>query len=196
MKKYILGSIIVFSFLMTACSNETTSTETSNVANNAPTAETKNETNTNIEVGNEQQNIAVTSDELTENNNTNDASTENNDNIDLDLTKLSSTVKNAEMANLLYTMPDQVGKTIRLQGKYRDYYDAYYEKDRAVIYSMDAGGCCPIEFEITMPTGNDKPNENDDIEIVGTIVRYTEKTANSEYDFYRIDTSNISKISQ
>ena len=99
-------------------------------------------------------------------------------NIDVDLTALSSTMVYAEVYSIV-TNPDQyVGKTIKMSGPYAvDYYDQtglYYH----FVLIEDATACCAqgLEFrrngEYSYP--HDYPPEQTKIEVSGVFEHYEE----------------------
>lgn len=111
--------------------------------------------------------------------------------VDIDVTSLSSTMIAAELFNVQRNMPDYIGKTIKLKGKYNEYYDSYYERTIHLVYAMDEGGCCPIEFEIVLPEGESYPQKENEIEIFGKISSDT----SADYTNYYIETLEIKNLS-
>lgn len=114
---------------------------------------------------------------------------------DIDVTSLSATMVAAELFNVQRNMPEYVGKTIRIQGQYYESYDAYNERPLHIIYAMDEGGCCPIEFEIKFPDGVTQPKQDDKIEIFGEISSDTQMSQGSESSYYYIKASEVKNLS-
>ena len=106
------------------------------------------------------------------------------DGIDVDLTKLSSTMVYSEVYNMMYTPDDYVGKTIKMEGQFA-IYQATDENGALIpdqIYFAcviaDATACCSqgLEFvlagEHTYP--NDYPELGSEITVTGTFELYKE----------------------
>lgn len=106
------------------------------------------------------------------------------DGIDVDLTKLSSTMVYSEVYNMMYTPDDYVGKTIKMEGQFA-IYQATDENGALIpdqIYFAcviaDATACCSqgLEFvlagEHTYP--NDYPELGSEITVTGTFELYEE----------------------
>ena len=71
--------------------------------------------------------------------------------VDIDLTTLSSTMVYGQVYNMMFYPENFVGKTIRMQGIYSDYFDQGKGKHYFACIIMDATACCSqgIEFELT-----------------------------------------------
>lgn len=71
--------------------------------------------------------------------------------VDIDLSSLSSTVVYAQVYNMMFYSEDFVGKTIRMNGIYSEYYDETTNKHYSACIIMDATACCSqgIEFELS-----------------------------------------------
>ena len=71
--------------------------------------------------------------------------------VDIDLTALSSTVVYGQVYNMMYYPEKFVGKTIRMEGMYSDYFDEAKDKHYYACIIMDATACCAqgVEFELT-----------------------------------------------
>ena len=106
------------------------------------------------------------------------------DGIDVDLTKLSSTMVYSEVYNMMYTPDDYIGKTVKMKGQFAIGY--VYNTDgtpdestaRFACVIADATACCSqgLEFiltgEHTYP--NDYPELGAEITVTGTFEVYTE----------------------
>lgn len=106
------------------------------------------------------------------------------DGIDVDLTKLSSTMVYSEVYNMMYTPDDYIGKTVKMKGQFAIGY--VYNTDgtpdestaRFACVIADATACCSqgLEFiltgEHTYP--NDYPELGSEITVAGTFEVYTE----------------------
>ena len=104
--------------------------------------------------------------------------------IDVDLTKLSSTMVYSEVYNMMYTPDDYIGKTVKMKGQFAIGY--VYNTDgtpdestaRFACVIADATACCSqgLEFiltgEHTYP--NDYPELGSEITVTGTFEVYTE----------------------
>lgn len=106
------------------------------------------------------------------------------DGIDVDLTKLSSTMVYSEVYNMMYSPDDYVGKTIKMEGQFA-IYQATDENGALIpgqIYFAcviaDATACCSqgLEFvlagEHTYP--DDYPELGNEITVIGTFELYEE----------------------
>ena len=99
--------------------------------------------------------------------------------IDIDLTKLGSTVAYVEVIDILSNPDDYMGKIIKIRGSmfnsYYDQTDKYYQ----YVIVGDATACCQqgIEFvwngDHTYP--DDYPQDDTSIELVGEFGRYEEE---------------------
>lgn len=99
-------------------------------------------------------------------------------NLDVDLTKLSSTMVYSEVYNMMYTPDDYVGKTIKMKGQFSYYEDPDTKTQYFACIIADAAACCSqgLEFiltgEHTYP--NDYPEPGAEITVTGTFELYTE----------------------
>ena len=104
--------------------------------------------------------------------------TQGSDLVDVDLTKLSSTMVYSEVYHLIYNPDDYIGKTVKMEGQF-----AYYEnpdtKDQYFACMIaDAMACCSqgLEFvlagEHTYP--DDYPEPDTEITVTGTLEMYEE----------------------
>ncbi len=98
--------------------------------------------------------------------------------IDIDLTKLSSTMVYSEVYNMMYTPNGYIGKTVKMKGQFSYYEDPDTKAQYFACIIADATACCSqgIEFiltgEHTYP--NDYPELGSEITVTGTFEVYTE----------------------
>lgn len=109
---------------------------------------------------------------------------QSSDGIDVDLTKLSSTMVYSEVYNMMYTPDDYIGKTVKMKGQFAIGY--VYNTDgtpdestaRFACVIADATACCSQGLEFIL-TGdhtypNDYPELGSEITVTGTFEVYTE----------------------
>ncbi len=98
--------------------------------------------------------------------------------VDIDLSSLSSTVVYAQVYNMMYYPENFVGKTIRMEGLYSDYFDQAKGKHYFACIIMDATACCSqgVEFELTdeYVYPDDYPSEGDTVTVEGVFDIYEE----------------------
>ncbi len=98
--------------------------------------------------------------------------------VDIDLSSLSSTVVYAQVYNMMYYPENFVGKTIRMEGLYSDYFDQAKGKHYFACIIMDATACCSqgVEFELTdeYVYPDDYPGEGDTVTVEGVFEIYEE----------------------
>ena len=101
---------------------------------------------------------------------------QNTDGIDVDLTKLSSTMVYSEVYNMLYTPDDYIGKTVKMKGAFAYYEDPETKEQYFACIIADAMACCSqgLDFiptdEYTYP--DDYPELNAEITVTGTFEIY------------------------
>ncbi|MBQ6196772.1 MAG: hypothetical protein IJK47_05020 [Lachnospiraceae bacterium] len=110
--------------------------------------------------------------------NTDSAAAGSADGVDVDLTKLSSTMVYSEVYNMMVSPEKYIGKTVKMKGLF-----AYYHDEAADIYYFaciiqDATACCAqgIEFVLTedYTYPDDYPEVNEEICVVGVFDTYQE----------------------
>ena len=100
------------------------------------------------------------------------------DGIDVDLTKLSSTMVYSEVYNMMYTPNDYIGKIVKMKGQFAYYEDPETKAQYFACIIEDATACCSqgLEFiltgEHTYP--DDYPELNSEITVTGTFETYEE----------------------
>ena len=104
------------------------------------------------------------------------------DGIDVDLTKLSSTMVYSEVYNMRVSPDNYTGKTVKMNGAFAYYEDPETKKQYFACIIADATACCSqgLEFiltgEHTYP--NDYPELNSEITVTGTFETYEENGYN------------------
>lgn len=107
-------------------------------------------------------------------------------NIDVDLTKLSSTMVYSEVYAMVNTPEKYMGKTVKMQGNFSVYSDKATGKNYFAAIIADATACCSqgIEFvwkgEHKYP--DDYPEKGTPVTVVGKFDTYTE----GEYQYTRL----------
>ena len=105
-------------------------------------------------------------------------SVQSTDGIDVDLTKLSSTMVYSEVYNMLYTPDDYIGKTVKMKGAFAYYEDPETKEQYFACIIVDAMACCSqgLDFiptdEYTYP--DDYPEPYTEITVTGTLEMYEE----------------------
>lgn len=198
MKKVISMIVIACACLLCACTNS--NSQVSQVVDsqiNSAVQETKTNgdknDNSNYSSANDVKNVnaadkytdgtdgAVDKDiqESSEDSSSDDNASGSNENVDVDLTLMSSTMVYSEVYNMMMNPDDYMGKTIKIIGPYYSFYlnetGKYYH---AVIIS-DATACCSngLEFvwdDNTHVYPDEYPENNTIIELVGTFGSYEE----------------------
>lgn len=98
--------------------------------------------------------------------------------IDVDLTRLSSTMVYSEVYNMMYLPNEYLGKTVRMRGAFSVFQDSTTGNIYYTCIIQDATACCAqgIEFEragsYTYP--DDYPEVNDEITVTGVFDTYEE----------------------
>ena len=102
--------------------------------------------------------------------------------IDVDLTKLSSTMVYSEVYNMMASPDNYTGKTVKMNGAFAYYEDPETKAQYFACIIADATACCSqgLEFiltgEHTYP--NDYPELNSEITVTGTFETYEENGYN------------------
>lgn len=87
--------------------------------------------------------------------------------VDIDLTKMSSTMVYSTVFNMVNNPANFVGKTMRMRGEYTTYPISASETIHACLV-RDAAGCCSQGLEFVLSDGN-YPSGANEITVVGTI---------------------------
>ena len=98
--------------------------------------------------------------------------------VDIDLTILSSTMVYSEVYDMMVTPENYIGKTIRMDGYYSCYHDEGTDATYFACIIMDATACCSqgIEFELTEDYRypEDYPEPGDTVTVQGEFDTYEE----------------------
>lgn len=106
--------------------------------------------------------------------------------VDYDLTKLSSTMGYAQVAQMMYTPDKYIGDTIKLVGQYYTQTVSGTDIVMNVILLMDEEQCCQGYLEFMLPAGVEYPQMGQEIGLVGTYVMTSDATG----DFPIIDVTD------
>ena len=104
--------------------------------------------------------------------------TQNADGIDVDLTKLSSTMVYSEVYNMMVSPDSYIGKTVKMNGQFSYYEDPETKAQYFACIIADATACCSQGLEFVL-AGNhiypkDYPELGSEITVIGTFNIYTE----------------------
>ncbi len=100
------------------------------------------------------------------------------ENVDVDLTRLSTTIAISEIYNMLVNPDDYMGKTVKMDGQFSYYYNENTDIYYFACIKQDVTGCCgqALEFalqdEAAFPA--DYPEVGSDMTLVGTYSTYEE----------------------
>ncbi|MDI9505927.1 MAG: hypothetical protein GX246_07320 [Clostridiales bacterium] len=98
--------------------------------------------------------------------------------IDVDLTVLSSTMVYSEVYNMMVSPENYIGKTVKMKGTFDFYYDEETDHLYFACVVQDATACCAqgIEFVLTedYTFPDDYPEVEDEICVVGVFNTYQE----------------------
>lgn len=98
--------------------------------------------------------------------------------LDVDLTRLSSTMVYSEVYNMMVSPDKYIGKTVKMNGAFAYYEDPETKKQYFACIIADATACCSQGLEFIL-TGkhtypNDYPEVGSEITVTGTFELYTE----------------------
>lgn len=99
-------------------------------------------------------------------------------NVDVDLTKLSSTMVYSEVYNMMYTPENYIGKNVKLSGMFVAYTNQDGSRYYPAVIIADATACCSQGLEFVLE-GNPSypegyPEIETDITVIGTFETYLE----------------------
>lgn len=196
MKKGITTVLLMSLFAMVACGSKTTSTKTSNTSSKTVNQVLAEQTGNNIDDKNHGGNVTNPNDQNNKNikapvvsggvsqinggsnlkRSSNNTQAMQASDIDIDLTRLSSTMVYSEVYNMMNSPESYVGKMIRMNGKLAVY--EYPERNYYTCIIADATACCQQGVEFLW-AGNHKypddyPNEGDGIIVTGIFDIYYE----------------------
>ena len=116
------------------------------------------------------------------------------DNVDIDLTAMSSTMIFAEVQNMMLSPDEFLGKTIKMSGKYSPIFYEVTENFYHYVIIPDATACCEQGLEFIWEGDHsyplDYPREQTEIEIVGVFSSYEEL----DITYYYIKTDSLSVL--
>ncbi|MCR4925525.1 MAG: hypothetical protein K5917_04465 [Clostridiales bacterium] len=173
----LLAFILIF--ILVGCESTTSSSRTGNqsasvndILQASATQEDnkKSETTTNSS----QSNSIVNKEYNTSSSNNNN----NQNNIDVDLTAMSSTMVYSEVYSMLVTPDRYLGKTVKMKGKFVVYHDEPTDKYYFACVISDATACCSQGMEFILAGEhnypNDYPKQGEEITVVGVFGKYNE----------------------
>lgn len=100
------------------------------------------------------------------------------DEIDVDLTTLSSTAVYAEVWNMMAKPESYIGKTVKMKGVFAVYEDETTGQQYFACITADALGCCRRGLEFILKGEHkhpdDYPTVDSEITVTGTFETYTE----------------------
>ena len=104
--------------------------------------------------------------------------TQSTDGVDVDLTRLSSTMVYSEVHNIVYTPGDYIGKTIKMMGQFVYYEDPDTKARYFTCIIGDAMACCSQGLEFVMEGDlaypDDYPELGAEITVIGEFQSYEE----------------------
>ena len=113
------------------------------------------------------------------------AATPEADQVDVDLTLLSSTMVYSEVYAMMYETESYMGKTVKMKGLYSPFESAGKQYHACIV--EDATACCAqgLEFELlgSYVYPDDYPQPGTEITVVGTFGVYQEEYNGSSYTF-------------
>lgn len=178
MRRNLFGFVIIMMMVvtLTGCGN-TDSKAPQVIQNQMQEADNKNRQSESTKETEEDKSSEISEKlptEVVTDNNTEGRTTDGN--VDVDLTKLSSTMVYSEVYNMMYTPENYIGKNVKMSGMFVAYtnQDQFYP---AVIIA-DATACCSQGLEFVLE-GNPSypegyPEMETDITVIGTFETYVE----------------------
>ena len=180
MRRNLFGFVIIMMMvvMLTGCGN-TDSKAPQVIQNQMQKADNKNSQSESTKETEEDKSSEISEKlptEVVTDNNTEGRTTDGN--VDVDLTKLSSTMVYSEVYNMMYTPENYIGKTVKMSGMFV----AYTNQDQSQFYPAviiaDATACCSQGLEFVLE-GNPSypegyPEMETDITVIGTFETYLE----------------------
>lgn len=96
------------------------------------------------------------------------------ENVDVDLTALSSTMVYSEVYNMMSMPDDYIGKTVKMSGIFSAIHDDTTGKDYYACIIQDATACCAQGIEFILTDDSTYPEEGEIISVVGIFDTYNE----------------------
>lgn len=119
------------------------------------------------------------------------SSSDSADNVDVDLTSLSSTMILSEVSNIMSNPDDYTGKTVKMTGNFAVYEGTGDDDYYTAVLIQDATQCCKqgIEFKLKGDAKypDDYPEVDSEITVVGTFETYTE----GDYTYARLKDAEL-----
>ena len=114
-----------------------------------------------------------------------------NDDIDLDLTQLSSTMVYSEVYNMIINPDNYYGKVIKIKGEFIYYQDTNTGNQYYSCVIADATACCAQGLEFVLKGDKtypeDYPEPNSEITIIGKFENYEE----GGYEYLRLVNASL-----
>lgn len=105
--------------------------------------------------------------------------------VDVDLTKLSSTMVFSEVYNMMVSPDQYMGKTVKAEGVFQVFQDPDTKKNYYAVVIADATACCQQGLEFIWNGDHaypdDYPEEESEIEITGVFQSYQEDSSTYYY---------------
>ena len=108
--------------------------------------------------------------------------------VDLDLTTLSSTMVYSEVANIMTTPEEYVGKTMKIEGDFYNFLSSDGTAQFPACVIADATACCQQGIEFELNDGN-YPQEGTNVTVIGTFEPYIDNTDGGTY--YHLENAQI-----
>ena len=99
------------------------------------------------------------------------------DPVDVDLTRMSSTMVYSQVYDMLYNSEEYLGKTVRMKGTFSRYQNDYEQRDYLTCIVADATACCSQGLEFVPKDDavlNSMPEPGNEIIVTGTFTTYME----------------------
>ena len=175
-KKYGIILCLMLVTILTGCGNNTTGNSSESTANDIQSQNTEVSSSTvdspeetpifaDLQLPTPEPDDAPETDMSSENG--------SSEQVDVDLSIMSSTMVYSEVYNMMTNPMDYIGKTVKINGISSTYHDKQTGKDYYACIVKDATACCAqgIEFELEQP---DYPEPDKEITVVGTFQTYVE----------------------
>lgn len=94
--------------------------------------------------------------------------------IDIDLTQLSSTMVYSEVYNMMATPDSYIGKNVKMKGQFTVYQGQSSDDYYYAVIIADATACCSQGLEFVLAGNYDYPEQGTEITVVGEFQTYKE----------------------
>lgn len=175
--KFGVVIIMIIAVMMSACGNSDSKVDQV-IQNQIQEVDSKNNQGGEVKVNGETK-LSEDGDDLqTEAVTNNTAESTPVGDIDVDLTKLSSTMVYSEVYNMMYTPENYIGKTVKMSGMFVAYTNQDESQYYPAVIIADATACCSQGLEFVLE-GNPSypegyPEMETEITVVGTFETYVE----------------------